>query len=127
MSPYDFWKTTDVDGERRAEEGEWIERRADELMADHDFLERVAEDDILEYGYEANARPVVELVADIITLHTVNPDTLPGSTLLTRLYQHAKGFHSHAEHAAAEQARRELDTIPFLCLFSWMLANPPGG
>jgi len=110
MTPYDFWKTTDTEGERRAEEGEWIERRADELMADHDFLERVAEDDILEYGYEANARPVVELVADIITLHRMEPDDLPGSALLTRLYQHAKGFYHHARAATLEQAGRELDT-----------------
>jgi len=112
MTPYDFWKTTDVEGERRAEEGEWIERRADELLADHDFLERVAEDDILEYGYEANARPVVELVADIIALHRMEPHALPGSALLTRLYQRAKGFHSSAENAALEHAERELDTLP---------------
>jgi len=110
MTPYDFWKTTDIDGERRAEAGEWLDTRADQLMDDPDFLLRVAEDDILDEGYASNARPVVELMADIITLHTVSPDTLLGSALLTRLYQHAKGFHQQAETAASEQAEREFDT-----------------
>jgi len=110
MSPYDFWKTTDIEGERRADEGEWVERRADALMDDPDFLERVAEHDILEYGYEANARPIVELVTDMIVLHKLNPDDLIGSGLLTRLYDHAEQLHIQANAAALEQAERELDT-----------------
>jgi len=109
MIPYDFWKTTDIEGERRAEAGEWIDTRADD---DPDFLLRVSEDDILKSGYEANLRPVVELVADIIALHEMPPDRLPGSVLLTRLYQHARQLHQQARTAASEQAEREIDTLP---------------
>jgi len=113
MSPYDYWKTTDIEGERRAEAGEWVETRANALMDDPDFLERVAEDDILEYGYEANARPIVELVADMIALHRVHPDDLPGSDLMARLYAHAKQLYQQAFIEAFDKAAAaELDTLP---------------
>jgi len=105
MSPYDHWKTTDFDGERRAKVGEWIDNRANELMDDPDFLERVTEHDIIDHV------PIVELVSDVIALHRVHPDKLLNSSVLTRLYAHAKQHHQQAMDAAIGQAQYEFDYL----------------
>jgi len=110
MNPYDHWKTTDFDGERRAAAGEWIDTRANELMDDYDFL-RGAASDILETTDDAVVNAIVELIASVIALHGVRPDRLLGSGVLLPLYAHAKEFHQCAMDAAIEQAERELDTL----------------
>jgi len=112
MSPYNFWKTTDIDGERRAGESEWMECRADELMADHTFLKRAAKDDILGSSDEFNARLIVELVADTITLHEISAEELLKKDVLTRLFKYAFYLHQQARNAALKQAESELDTLP---------------
>jgi len=104
MSPHEYWINDDVYG------------RATVLMDDPDFLLEVARDDILkacDNNDDDNDafRPMAELIADVIVLHSVPPDKLSFSGVLVRLYAHARQYHQVAMEAAIEQAKYEFDVM----------------
>jgi len=70
-------------------------------------LLKVARDNILDTYDDAIVNSLMKLIADVIALHSVHPDDLLNSDLLTRLYTYANQYHPRAVEASLDQAEYE--------------------